>query len=160
MSSTLCSPFSTTSCFLERYFGRPTRRLSRRGDGIKVNTPQRSSLISFLILLSTMRSALLSLVSLATLWVSVAAQSSVEAFIAKQAPISKAGVFANIGPSGSKSHGAKVWSLLLSTTVAHCIRNRPESSLPALAKWTPTTSTPGPVMLPSSRRISSIRRFS
>ena len=69
-------------------------------------------------------------------------------------------MFANIGPSGSKSQGAKVRdSLLLPTSFTHYMCTRLELSLLALAKSIPTMFTPGLVMLPSSRRISSIRRF-
>lgn len=45
------------------------------------------------------------------LTVSAWAQSgSIEAYIASESPIAKAGVLANIGPNGSKSQGAKVYS--------------------------------------------------
>ena len=37
-----------------------------------------------------------------------AQSSSVDAYISKESPIAKAGVLANIGPSGAKSNGAKV----------------------------------------------------
>ncbi|KAJ6585360.1 glucoamylase [Mycena capillaripes] len=39
--------------------------------------------------------------------VSVLAQTSVDSYIATESPIAKAGLLANIGPSGSKSQGAK-----------------------------------------------------
>lgn len=38
----------------------------------------------------------------------VFAQSNVESYIAKEKPIAKAGVLANIGPSGSRASGARV----------------------------------------------------
>lgn len=40
--------------------------------------------------------------------VSVATAQSVDSYISSEQPIAKAGLFANIGPSGSKAHGAKV----------------------------------------------------
>ena len=49
------------------------------------------------------------LVSWAALAVGAYAQSSsADAYVASESPIAKAGVIANIGPSGSKSSGAKV----------------------------------------------------
>ena len=54
---------------------------------------------------------LTSLVALAT--GALAQTSQAEAYIASEAPIAKSGVLANIGPSGSKSHGAKVSPALL-----------------------------------------------
>lgn len=41
---------------------------------------------------------------------SVLGQASVDSYIAKEAPIAKAGLLANIGPSGPKSQGAMVCS--------------------------------------------------
>jgi len=38
----------------------------------------------------------------------VLGQTPVESYIAKESPIAKAGLLANIGPDGSKSSGAKV----------------------------------------------------
>jgi hypothetical protein len=55
-----------------------------------------------------MRIVLLSALSVC---VSVLAQTSVDSYIATESPIAKAGVLANIGPSGSKSQGAKVTRL-------------------------------------------------
>lgn len=48
------------------------------------------------------------LVTLVGLAVGAFAQSSsADAYVASESPIAKAGVLANIGPSGSKSQGAK-----------------------------------------------------
>jgi hypothetical protein len=38
----------------------------------------------------------------------VLAQTPVDSYIATESPVAKAGLLANIGASGSKSHGAKV----------------------------------------------------
>ena len=38
----------------------------------------------------------------------VLGQTPVESYIAKESPIAKSGLLANIGPDGSKSSGAKV----------------------------------------------------
>ena len=63
--------------------------------------------LSFELWLVTMRFSLLS--SLAALAVGAYAQSSsVDAYVASESPAAKAGLLANIGPSGSKSSGAKV----------------------------------------------------
>ena len=58
-----------------------------------------------------MRFALLT--ALVGLAASAFAQSSTaDAYVASESPIAKAGLLANIGPSGSKSSGAKVSSSL------------------------------------------------
>lgn len=41
--------------------------------------------------------------------VSLAQSTLVDAFITKESPVARAGLLANIGPSGAKSSGAKVW---------------------------------------------------
>ena len=57
-------------------------------------------------------------VSLAVFVGSVFAQSSsVDSYIASQGPISKTGLLANIGGTGSKAVGAKVCSLTLSRNI-------------------------------------------
>ena len=54
-------------------------------------------------------------VGLAAFLSSVIAQSStVDSYIATESPLAKAGLIANIGPSGAKSSGAKVCSPALS----------------------------------------------
>ena len=53
-----------------------------------------------------MRLFILSTLSLIA--VAGAKPSIVESYIVKESPIAKAGLLANIGPFGSKSHGAKV----------------------------------------------------
>jgi len=42
------------------------------------------------------------------------AQTSVDSFVTKELPIAKAGLLANIGPSGSKSSGAKAGVVIAS----------------------------------------------
>lgn len=51
---------------------------------------------------------LIALTALVSLACSVFAQTTVDSYIASESPIAKAGLLANIGPSGSKSSGAKV----------------------------------------------------
>ncbi|KAF8641347.1 hypothetical protein AX16_010045 [Volvariella volvacea WC 439] len=57
---------------------------------------------------------LFSLLSVFGLCASAVAQSSIEDFIAFEKPIAKAGILANIGPSGSKSQGAKAGVVIAS----------------------------------------------
>ncbi|KAJ7625223.1 glucoamylase [Mycena polygramma] len=51
--------------------------------------------------------------------VSVVAQTSVDAYIATESPIAKAGLLANIGPSGSKSQGAKAGVVIASPSTSN-----------------------------------------
>jgi len=66
-----------------------------------------------------MRHILLSFISLVALWATAttAQNSVVDAFVAREGPIAKAGLLANIGPSGSKSQGAKVCRLVESNAL-------------------------------------------
>jgi len=52
--------------------------------------------------------------SFALSWKALAQSNSVDAFLASESPIAKAGLLANIGPSGSKSQGAKVGVIIAS----------------------------------------------
>ncbi|KAF7782370.1 CAZyme family GH15 and CBM20 [Agaricus bisporus var. burnettii] len=52
--------------------------------------------------------------SLALSWGTYAQSSSVDAYLAAESPIAKAGLLANIGPSGSKSAGAKAGIVIAS----------------------------------------------
>ncbi|KAJ7213877.1 glucoamylase [Mycena pura] len=54
------------------------------------------------------------LLLLSAFCVSVLAQTSVDSYIASESPIAKAGLLANIGPSGSKSEGAKAGVVIAS----------------------------------------------
>ncbi|KAJ7851645.1 glucoamylase [Mycena olivaceomarginata] len=63
-----------------------------------------------------MRIVLLSALSVC---VSVLAQTSVDSYIATESPIAKAGVLANIGPSGSKSQGAKAGVVIASPSTTN-----------------------------------------
>ncbi|KAJ7367346.1 glucoamylase [Mycena albidolilacea] len=63
-----------------------------------------------------MRVVLLSALSVC---VSVLAQTSVDSYIATESPIAKAGVLANIGPSGSKSQGAKAGVVIASPSTTN-----------------------------------------
>lgn len=47
-------------------------------------------------------------------WKARAQSSSVDAFLASESPIAKAGLLANIGPSGSQSQGAKTGIIIAS----------------------------------------------
>jgi len=97
-----------------------------------------------------MRGILLALVSLATFWTSAVAQSTVvDAYVTKESPIAKAGLLANIGPSGSKSSGAKV-SHVGTYRRMMLTMSSPAWSSPVLAPPTQTTSLPGLAMLLSS----------
>lgn len=58
--------------------------------------------------LTSPKMRLLALTALVSLACSVFAQTSVDSYVATESPIAKAGLLANIGPSGSKSSGAKV----------------------------------------------------
>ncbi|KAJ7256806.1 glucoamylase G2 [Mycena haematopus] len=51
--------------------------------------------------------------------VSVLAQTSVDSYVATESPIAKAGVLANIGPSGSKSEGAKAGVVIASPSTSN-----------------------------------------
>ena len=55
-----------------------------------------------------MRSIIVSALAFCT---AVFAQSIVDQYVASESPIAKAGILANIGPSGSKSSGAAVCSI-------------------------------------------------
>ncbi|KAJ6584037.1 glucoamylase [Mycena vulgaris] len=63
-----------------------------------------------------MRVALLSALSVC---VSVLAQTSVDTYVATEGPIAKAGLLANIGPSGSKSQGAKAGVVIASPSTTN-----------------------------------------
>ena len=52
--------------------------------------------------------------SFALSWKALAQSSSVDAFLASESPIAKAGLLANIGPSGSQSQGAKTGVIIAS----------------------------------------------
>lgn len=52
--------------------------------------------------------------SLALLWGAHAQSSTVDAYLASESPIAKAGLLANIGPSGSKASGAKAGVVIAS----------------------------------------------
>lgn len=101
----------------------------------------------------------LSWVSLAVFVGSVFAQSSsVDSYIASQGPISKTGLLANIGGSGSKAAGAKVHLLWL----VHKLRPNSIASTslvllsPVLARPTLRTFSRGRETLPSFTRLSLI----
>ncbi|KAJ6508344.1 glucoamylase [Mycena sanguinolenta] len=61
----------------------------------------------------------ISLLSALSVSVSVLAQTSVDSYIATESPIAKAGVLANIGPSGSKSQGAKAGVVIASPSTTN-----------------------------------------
>ncbi|KAF9453974.1 carbohydrate-binding module family 20 protein [Macrolepiota fuliginosa MF-IS2] len=65
------------------------------------------------------------------LWSARAQSSSVDAFLASESPIAKAGLLANIGPSGSKSSGAKAGVVIASPS---------QSNPDYLYTWTRDTS--------------------
>lgn len=58
-------------------------------------------------------------VGLALSWGAHAQSSSVDAYLASESPIAKAGLLANIGPSGSKSHGAKAGVVIASPSTSN-----------------------------------------
>ncbi|KAF7348265.1 Glycoside hydrolase family 15 protein [Mycena sanguinolenta] len=61
----------------------------------------------------------ISLLSALSVSVAVLAQTSVDSYIATESPIAKAGVLANIGPSGSKSQGAKAGVVIASPSTTN-----------------------------------------
>ncbi|KAJ7160073.1 glucoamylase [Mycena filopes] len=63
--------------------------------------------------------AFLKLLSALAVCASVLAQTSVDSYVATESPIAKAGMLANIGPSGSKSQGAKAGVVIASPSTTN-----------------------------------------
>jgi glucoamylase len=64
-----------------------------------------------------MRLSLLS--AILPIFTTVWAQTAVDTYIATESPIAKAGLLANIGPSGSKSSGAKAGVVIASPSTSN-----------------------------------------
>lgn len=80
--------------------------------------------------------------------------NTADSFLAQESPIAKAGVLANIGPSGSKASGAGVSpcsiSFFSSLTILSLSYSSQASSLPVQASLIPRTFSHGPEIPPWS----------
>lgn len=79
----------------------------------------------------------LQVASFLTLGVPCNENGDVDAYVARMSPIAKAHILANVGPSGSKSSGAKAGVVIASPSVRHMFRHRFLSILMCLSASLP-----------------------
>jgi len=92
----------------------------------------------------------------------LAQSSTVDNYVATESPIAKAGLLANIGPSGSKASGAKVCTttnVQRSEILVLMTANSPVSSLQVQVTQTPTICSLGLVILLLCSKLLLISKF-